>query len=341
MAKIKGQKLKLLYLADILKTYTDEEHPLTASELCEKLAAVGVSAERKAIYDDIECLTLYGLDIVQSRSNPKGYFLASRNFELPEIYLLADAVRSAKFISAKKTRELISKLDSMLSVNQARRREKHIFFDGDSKCDNQEIFYIIDGINSAIEQRKKITFTYNTRILDQNKNVVWKEKQMKISPYAMAWQDDHYYLIGNNEKYDNLLHLRIDRMHTIEITSEPYRPFSEISEYSDNFDIADYTKKLFQMHTGTVQKVDLRCDRAILEPILDRFSENIFIRSTSDKYFEFSVDVAVSDAWISWILSYGNKIEVLSPKDLRDRVADRARQILSVYLPSDLELPRD
>ena len=331
MATRTGQKIKLLRLADILKKYTDEEHPLNANELCDKLAEVGVTAERKAIYDDIEQLMHYGMDIVQSRSNPKGYFLASREFELPEVYLLADAVRSAKFISAKKTRELVSKLDSLISCYEVGRREKHIFFDGSDKCDNEELFYLIDGINDAIEQSKKITFRYLVRSLSNSREVIWNEKQLKISPYAMIWQDDRYYLIGNNEKYDNLMHLRIDRMHSLEIIDENSRPYSEVSEYTDCFDSADYTRKLFQMHTGEVQSVELRCDRAILEPILDRFSKDIFIRNVTEESFDFSVEVAVSDAFISWVLGYGDKIEVLSPAALRKRVAERAENVLAIY----------
>lgn len=330
-----GQKIKLLCLAQILKKYTDEDNPLTATALCDRLAKMGVTAERKAIYDDIEQLKLCGYDIVTSHGHKRGFFLASRDFELPEIYLLADAVRSAKFISAKKTRELISKLDDMLSVGQAQRREKHIYFDGAGKCDNEELYYLVDGINTALEQRRKITFKYSVRELNESRQTVWKTKEMKISPYAMTWQDDHYYLIGNNEKYDNLLHLRIDRMHKLNITDEPVRPYSQVSGYSERFDTADYTSKLFQMHGGAIETIELRCSRSILEPILDRFSDRIFIRNVSDTHFEFSIEVAVSEALISWIVSYGNKIEALSPVSLRESVAERARQVLSVYCPED------
>lgn len=331
MATRQGQKIKLVRLAQILTRYTDEENPLTATALCDRLAAMGVTAERKAIYDDIEQLRLCGYDIVQSRGLKRGFFLASRDFELPEIYLLADAVRSAKFISAKKTRELISKLDGMLSVEQAQRREKHIYFDGAGKCDNEELYYLIDGINSAIEQRRKISFKYSIRELDEARQTVWKTKEMKISPYAMTWQDDHYYLIGNNEKYDNLLHLRIDRMRKLSITEEPIRPYSQVCGYSERFDTADYTSKLFQMHGGSISTIGLRCSRSILEPILDRFSERVFIRNVSETHFEFSIDVAVSEALVSWIVSYGDRIEVLSPEALREKVTERARQVLSVY----------
>jgi len=325
-----GQKIKLLYLVDILERYTDEEHPMSASAICERLEEKGVTAERKAIYNDIDILIQYGFDIICTRVPKNGYFLASREFELPEIYLLADAVRSAKFISAKKTRELISKLDGMLSVYQAKRRDKNIFFDG-SKCSNEEIYYIIDGINNAIEQGKKITFNYGVRTLCENREIKLRSKQMKISPYAMTWQDDHYYLIGNYEKYDNLLHLRIDRMHSVEILEEKARHFSEVTDYTEQFDIADYTNRLFQMHGGEVEEIELRCDKKLIEQVVDRFSEKIFVRDVSDTHFTFGIKAAVSEGLISWIVSYGGRIKVLSPKDLRDGVIARAKDILGVY----------
>ena len=195
MAARRGQKVKLLHIIEILKKYTDEEHPLSASQICEKLESVGVTAERKAIYDDIECLINFGYDIVQTRVPKSGYFMGARDFELPEIYLLGDAVRTAKFISAKKTRELTSKLEGMLSCYQ--QREKGIYIDSSNKTRNEEIFYNIDAIGHAIESHKKITFKYGMRSLYPNREIITTYKSRKISPYAMTWQDDHYYLIGN------------------------------------------------------------------------------------------------------------------------------------------------
>ncbi len=325
-----GQKIKLLYLCDIFKKYTDEEHPLSAGELCEKLAALGVTAERKAIYNDIEVLNQYGLDIVNTRMPKNGYFLGNRDFELPEIYLLQDAVRSAKFISSKKTRELLAKLDTMLSVYQAKKREKNIFY-SDTKCTNEEIYYVIDAIGEAIDAGKKIKFRYDTRTFSQNREIGIKSKERKISPYAMTWQDDHYYLIGNYEKYDNLMHLRIDRMHKIEITDEKSRHFSEVSDYTAGFDVSDYTNRLFSMYGGEFEEISLRCDKKLTEQVVDRFSERIFVRDVSETHFSFTVKAAVSEGLVGWILSYGTSIEVVSPKSLRERVKLRAKEIFDVY----------
>ncbi len=329
MAARTGQKIKLLYLCDIFRKFTDEEHPLSASELCELLEQKGVSAERKAIYNDIDVLQQYGLDIIATRTPKNGYFLASREFELPEIYLLADAVRSAKFISSKKTRELLRKLDEQLSVYEAGKRDKNIFFDN-RKCPSEDIYYVIDAVNDAIEEGFKITFDYSVRILE-NRELITRTKRMRVSPYAMTWQDDHYYLIANYEKYDNLLHLRLDRMHNVEILAEKARHFSEVSDYKDSFDIADYTARLFQMHGGNIEEISLRCSKEIMEQVADRFSENIFVRDVSDTHFSFDAKAAVSEGLISWIIGFGAQLEVLSPKKLRDGVIERAKEISEVY----------
>lgn len=331
MAPRNGQKLKLLYIIEMLRRDTDEDHPISAPEICDKLAANGITAERKAIYGDIETLIDFGYDIVKTRVPKAGYFLASREFEVPEIYLLSDAVRTARFISAKKTRELISKLDGMLSDYQAKKRNKGIYIDGMGKCTNEEIFYNIDGISRAIENRHKIILKYGVRELDSNREIKTVLKERVISPYAMTWQDDHYYLIGNYEKYDNLIHMRIDRMRSVTETNEKIRPFSEVSEYKDTFDVADYTKKLFSMFGGETQEIELCCNKRILEQLTDRFGENIFIRNVTDTHFSFSAKAVISEALATWIMNYGEDIEVIAPQKLKSMITDRAEKILHMY----------
>lgn len=326
-----GQKIKLLYIIDILKKYTDEDNPISANEICEKLSQNGITAERKAIYDDIENLQLYGYDIVHTRMPKNGYFLASREFELPEIYLLSDAIRSAPFISPKKSRELIAKLDGMLSINQVKKREKGIYINESTKCLNEEIYYNIDTISSAIEQKKKITLKYGVRKLGDDRQITFNYKDMTVSPYALVWQDDYYYLICNYSKYDNLLHLRVDRMRKVDINEEIIRHYSEVSEYTEFFDVNDYTNKLFGMFGGKLETITLSCQKTILEQVADRFGDKIFIKNVTDDTFSFSTDVAVSEALVTWIMNYGDKITVISPNSLKNMIAQRALTILEKY----------
>ncbi len=331
MAARNGQKVKLLYVIDILKKYTDEEHPITATEICEKLASNGVTAERKAIYDDIAQLTDYGFDIIKTRTPKSGFFLASREFEIPEISLLIDAVKTAKFISAKKTRVLVSKLEKMLSIYQVKKGDKSVFIDYSEKSHNEEIFYSIDTISRAIESQKKISLKYGVRELNENREIVTNYKTRVISPYALTWQEDRYYLIGNYDKYDNLIHLRLDRMRSVEVLDEPLRHFSKFSSYTDTFDVSDYTKKLFGMFGGDFEEIELRCSKDILEKVADRFSENLFIRNVTDEHFSITVKAAVSEGLVTWIMNYGDKIKVLKPSNLIDKIKLRAQTITNLY----------
>ena len=330
MPRKEKQKLKLICTLDILKKYSDEQNPINASKIAEYLLDYGIETERKSVYSDIAALGEYGCDIIKAADSKKGWFIGDREFEVPEIYLLSDAVRSAKFISAKKTAELITKLNSMLSVYQSQRK-KSVFFGTTDKCGNEELYYNIDKISSAIEEKKQIRLNYSTRGFDSQRRVERKYKEMLINPYALTWQDDHYYLIGNHAKYDNLIHLRLDRINGVEITDTPTRHFSEVSSYKEVFDTADYTNKLFGMYSGEVSKIELCCKRSITEQVLDRFSENIFIKNVTENEFSFTFNGVISDALITWIINYGADLKVVKPDKLRQMVVERARTVLENY----------
>ncbi len=329
MSKAFGQKLKILYVLDILKKHSDEHNPVTATDICGYLEETGVPAERKSVYKDIEALIDYGYDIIYSQS-PKGYFLASREFEEPEIYLLSDAVRTAKFITPKKTRELVKKFDSMLSVTARKKRQKDIYIDFSKKSNNEEIFYSIDKICDGISEGKKIEFEYISREL-KGREFVNVTKSMKVSPYALTWQDDHYYLIGNYEKYDNLLHLRLDRMFKTKITEEKARFFGEVSEYKEVFDVADYVGKIFGMFSGKLQTIELCCNKKIAKTVVDRFSEKIFITNVTESEFCFSFKAAVSEALVTFIMNFSDSVKVVKPLKLKNMVIERSKKILEMY----------
>lgn len=324
-------KLKMLYIVDILKEYSDEDCPVTATEICEHLAEYGVKAERKAIYDDIDQLIYYGYDIVKTRGKRSGYFLASREFELPEIYLLTDAVQAADFITPKKTRELVKKLESMMSRQQARKRENSIYVSYRHKCDNEEIYISIDTLRSAIENRKKVSLKYHTRQIGEDRKITVREKEFTVSPYALLWTDDHYYLICNNEKYDNLMHLRLDRMRTVRETELPFRHFSEVSAYKEQFDIADYSAKNFNMFSGELSEIELSCNAEILEQVIDRFGDGIHIIGVENGRFSFRIQGLVSNGLVGWIMQFGGDIEVVSPESLRDMIKEKIDLLQKTY----------
>ena len=331
MASATSQKLKLLYIVRILEQYSDEDHPISSAFIIKKLEAHGMSAERKAIYDDIECLQEFGFDIIKTRNPKAGYFLADREFELPEVYLLEDAVRTAHFISEKKTRDLCRKLDKKLSVYQLDRNKSGIYINTDGKTRNESIFYNIDTITRAIENKHKISFKYGVRQLNNNREIETVFKDRTVNPYAMTWQDDHYYLIGNYDKYDNLVHLRIDRMKSVSETEQKSRSFTEVSKYTDTFNVADYTQSRFVFFFGGRQTVNLKCSKKLLEQIIDRFGDNVFVSNVTDTHFEIGVECAVSHGLVNWLAGFGNEIEVLAPAGLRDMMRDRAEKILNLY----------
>ena len=331
MPSFTRKKLKLLYILDILKKHSDEEHPLNANDIVFHLENFGIEAERKSVYNDISALEEYGYDIIKSSGAKVGWFLGEREFEESEIYLLADAVRAAKFISKKKTRQLVSKLDSMLSEHQVKSRLDSVYFGMPEKCSNEELYYNIDKINDAIKQKKQINLTYTTLKFTNDRKVENRSKVMTINPYALVWQEDHYYLVGNHSKYDNLLHLRLDRINRVTITENPARHFSLVCEYKDFFDIADYTNKIFGMHSGKIEDIEFSCDKSITEQVLDRFSQNIFIKNVTDTHFDFTVKGAISEALVTFIINYGNKLKVKKPEQLKQMVRNRAEQILEIY----------
>lgn len=331
MPKSTGQQVKVLAILDILKRYADEENPINAIEISDKLSENGIEAERKAVYRGIEALIDYGYDVIQTRSPRAGYYLAHKTFQLPEIYLLTDAVQAASFITVKKTRELVRKLDSMLSEGERSKREKGLYIDNGHKCENEEIYYNIDTLSNAIALKKKVTLTYTVRQISENKKLISKNKEYKLSPYALIWQNEHYYLVANNEKYDNLMHIRLDRAKGISITKEDFRHFREVSCYSEHFDIADYAAKSFQMHTGKLTEITLRCSSEIIEQVVDRFSDKIFIRNNENGWFSFSTKVMLSAGLVNWILQFSDKIKVEAPNELLCMVKERIKDLSALY----------
>ena len=326
-----SSKVKTLLIYKLLMEYSDEENPLSSTELIQLLAKEGIHCERKSIYADIQTLNDVGFEIISTKSPKKGFFMASRRFELPQVRLLIDAVSSAGFITENKTKDLVEKLESLVSVNQANDLVSQVYIDGNRKCDNEEIYYIIDSLHEAILDNKKVRFTYKRRNIDIENRKSYTEKMFTVSPYALIWKDDHYYLVCNNDKYDNLMNLRLDRMRRITTLDQPARPFSDVSEYKDVFDVADYTSKMFSMYSGDTVDVTLQCNLELREEIMDRFGSKIPLKAVDSSHFETTITAAVSDGFVSWVMSFGDKIRVVSPPSLADAVKEKAMAIASLY----------
>ncbi len=324
-------KLKTLIVYKTLLKYSDEENPLSTTELISLLKEKGINSERKSIYADIEALKEIGCDIVSTISPKRGFFVASRDFELPEVRLLIDAVNSAGFITPNKSKALVDKLEGLVSVYQAQAMESQVYCESAIKCENEEIYYIIDYLHRAIIKSKKVKFIYKKRNIDRENRKSYTEKAFTVSPYSLIWKEDHYYLICNNQKYDNLMNLRIDRIRKIEILDEASRPFSEVSEYKNSFDSADYASKMFNMFSGTTQDITLECNLDLREDIIDRFGSKIPLKAVDSNHFETTFSAALSDGLVSWIMQYGKDIKVISPRELREMIKNKANSIAELY----------
>lgn len=331
MSGKRSQRRRILELLDVLMKKTDEDHPLNARELIDILAKQDILCDRKTIYEDIEALNLCGYDIISTKSPKSGYFLSGREFELPEVALLTDAVLSADFITHKKTNVLVKKLKGLLNEYQAEKFDARTFIDNRNKCENEEIYYNIDSIERGINEKKKITLNYIRHTLKNKHTPEAETKTMKVSPYALIWADDHYYLICNNEKYNNLMHLRLDRMKGVTITEEDFRHFSEVSEYKNEFNKADYSEKVFNMFSGNQEEILLDCSTEILEQVIDRFGDKIFIRQSGENRFKFSHKACISEGLVTWIMQFGNKMYVMAPEQLKQQIIDRTKEIQNLY----------
>lgn len=332
MANKYNQKLKLLLLLKDLQENSDENHPLDSEELILYLNNHGIESERKSIYRDISILKEYGYDILKTKTPKSGYYIGVRDFELAEVRLLCDAVQAANFISKKKTRQLLAKIYSLASVYQADKIKKQVYVDSRLKTGNEQIYYTIDKLDTAIQNNRQVEIVYRKRKIANSNRAEYEEKKHTVSPYALIWSNDHYYLIANNRNYSNLMVARVDRIKSVEILNDtPRINFADVSEYKNRFDAADYVNKHFNMFAGEAEPVELICNNSIIENILDRFGESVSIKRFTDEKFKISVDAAVSDGLVSWLLQFGKDIEVKSPDSLKKKVLERIEEINSVY----------
>lgn len=324
-------KIKLLFLHDIFTRQTDKDHVYSANELCDLLIDYGINCERKSIYSDIEALKEYGMDIVNVRSPKRGYYLKDRKFDIAEVRLLIDAVQAAKFISSRKTKALIYKIGSLLSEFQEEELREQIYVDSTFKSEKEDLYDIIKSLDTAIKKSKQVQITYSKRKLENRYLKTTEGKVFLVNPYSLLWSNDHYYLVCNNDKYNNLMHLRLDRISEVIPLDTTSRHFSKVSKYTDKFDTADYSNKIFNMFTGESGEIELCCSNNIIDDILEKFGDDIPLKIFDETHFTFKADVEMSSGLISWIMQYGADIKVLSPKMLSDALLEKTKEILSIY----------
>lgn len=327
MAKNSGQKLKLLYIVKILTEESDENHPVSTKTLIEKLGNYGVSAERKSIYDDIAKLQDFGYDIIQmDNRNGGGYYLASREFELAELKLLVDAVQSCRFITQKKSRELIKKLERMSGKYDAGQLQRQVYVAGRVKTENESIYYSIDALHHAMQENKKISFLYmewnGKKELVPRKNGV----RYNVSPWTLIWKDENYYLVAYDDVAGILKHYRVDKIADVEMLSEK-RNGREVFE---SMDLAVYANTTFGMYGGELCDVVLRFPEKLVGVVIDRFGKEISIRKDGELW-RARVKVMVSPQFYGWMSAVGKEIQIVSPQNVRGQYIDWLNDLIKEY----------
>ena len=330
MARSANQKLKLLYLMRYLLRNSDENHPVTVRQMGEYLRGQGISAERKSLYDDIEALQQFGLDIIQVKDgNFYGYYVGSRDFELPELKLLVDSVQSSKFITHKKTRSLIEKIERLGSVHEADQLRRQVFVANRIKTMNESIYYNVDEIHNGISKNRKIRFLY----FEYN---VAKERQYRhggayyvVSPFAMTWDDENYYLVAYDSEAGIIKHYRVDKMEKISTLDEE----RDGQEVYQALDMAVYTRKTFGMFTGEEIKVQMRFENHLVGAVLDRLGSEVFIVPDGPAHFTVRTDVVVSPQFFAWVLGFGSQAQIVGPAHVVDGMKAHIGSVAALYGP--------
>jgi len=323
MSKTSNQKLKILYIMKMLMEKTDEDHSMTINEIIKNLEKLDISAERKSIYSDIDALKRFGIDISQSKTKTTGYYISNRKFELAELKLLVDGVQCSKFITHKKSHELIKKIVNLTSEQQASHLNRQVFVTNRVKTPNERIYYNVDVIHQAISQNRQISFhyfKYNTK----KQEIYGKDGDLYVtSPYSLVWDDEKYYLIAFSGKYDSFTHYRVDRMVSVSIESDK----REKHPSSTKFDITEYSKKVFSMFSGDETLAKLKFDSSLINVIIDKFGKNILIDEHGDNEFCVTQKISVSPTFFAWMTQFGSKAQIISPKSVIKKYREFIKEI--------------
>ncbi len=327
MPKSYNQKLKIFYILDYLQKNSHQDHPVRAAELLTMLEQQhNIVCERKTIYSDIAALQDYGVDIVSIPGKNGGYYIASRNFELPELKLLIDAVQSSRFLTEKKSRELIEKLCSQCSVYDARLMRRDVLVSGRVKSMNETIYYNVDAIQDAIAENRQITFRYFDYGLDGKRH--YRNRNYQASPYGLCQDHENCYLLAHSERH-GVTSYRVDRMSDIRLLDNPRTPCPELTGKA----LTEHANRLFQMYAGEQTAVKLRFHRSLINAVIDRFGREVMLIPDGEEHFVFTAEVAVSPMFLSWVIGFGQKAKILYPESVVQACQDLCREALAQYDP--------
>lgn len=323
-----NQRLKPLYVMDYLLKNSDEEHPVTMKQILSYLESQGIPAERKSVYGDIEALSDYGLDIIQTGSTRSAaYYVASRSFELPELKLLVDSVQSSKFITHKKTGTLIRKIEKLASIHEAQLLQRQVYVANRIKTMNESIYYNVDEIHNGISKNKQIRFKYFRYNVKKEKEYRRDGAYYQVSPFALTWDDENYYMVAYDSEFGEIRHYRVDKMEKITVTNDD----RDGIEVYKALDMAVYAKKVFGMFAGSEQKVKLRFENDLVGAVLDRLGRDVLIVPDGEAHFTVISDVVVSPQFFAWVSGFGNQVRIISPESVVDQMRAHSDAVAAMY----------
>jgi predicted DNA-binding transcriptional regulator YafY len=325
MEKGGNSKLKLLYVMRFLLEKTDEEHSVTVQDIINAIKSMGLSSERKSIYEYIELLQEYGLDIICHRGKRNRYFVGSRDFELPELKLLVDAVQYSKFITQRKSDELIRKINALASEHQAKQLVRQVYVTNRLKAANENIYYSVDILHNAIAEKRKITFRYFDYNLAKQRKYRKNGLKYTAIPCVLIWDDENYYLVTYHEGYEKYVNYRVDKMVDVELTNELFEDLPE------KLDVMQYCTKIFNMFSGIDEIVELECSEELIGVVIDRFGKDIELTPITTGTFKITVPIVLSPTFLAWIFQFQEKIRLVGPPNALTQYQDMLQKTLEMY----------
>lgn len=329
MPRSDNQKLKLCYLIKLLSEYTDAVNGLTMQEIIDTLDSWDIKAERKSIYTDIAALNEFGYDIICEKEGKNHvYKMVGRDFELPELKLLVDAVQSSKFITESKSNKLIKKIESLTSVYEAKSLHRQVYVANRIKTNNESVYYNVDDIQNAITTNSKISFKYFQWNSKKEKELRHDGATYVVSPWALTWDDENYYMIALDDKDKTIKHYRVDKMLKIKVLFDTKREGKALFK---DIDMAVYSKKVFGMFGGKEEDVTLLCKENMAGVIIDRFGTEVNIMPAKKGYFKTRVRVEVSPQFFAWIFSLSEGVEITGPKSVVNEMKEQIENVRNMY----------
>ncbi len=318
------QKIKLLKLIELLRQETDELHPLSTNEICNRLIAMGISCERRTLSKDIALLNEQGFEVMWCRvGKEKGYYVEDRSFSIPEIKILIDAVQAANFITEKKSVELIDKISALGGSNRADILKSNLVCFNTRKHSNETIYYSVGYLEDAIQQKNKVLFRYFD--LDEHGEKIYRRDGHRyvVEPVALVFHEDNYYVVVYSGKHNGTANYRVDRMDSVEVIDEPVSS----KALALRNEVAGYTERVFKMYGGEAIDITLQFDSALIGTVYDKFGEDTKIIRLNESTCVATVNVQISPTFWGWIFQFAGKMIITSPESVIKKLKKHIEQL--------------